>query len=143
MESNKEHHTQEDQTLHVDKDNVVNESSIFTNITDDDVRKKVFESWMDAEFFYKNYSRRVGFGIRKRDSQMNNKGEPRMQKWVCYKEGKTNEAGNDIVQRKKKHSEVRQECPAIFHVKCHRSIDDSELALAKAMCTVGIKRVKL
>ena len=47
---------------------VASYQSKLESLTVDEVKAMVFETWKDAESFYKNYCKQMGFSFHKRDS---------------------------------------------------------------------------
>jgi hypothetical protein len=95
----------------------INLSSDWAQLSDADILGMTFDTWEEAGAFYLEYSKQVGFGIRKRDAQYSKEGERRMQKWVCSKEGKRSECWFHLTNRKRNPKpETRENCLAHFRV---------------------------
>ncbi|WCJ38522.1 FAR1-related sequence 9 [Euphorbia peplus] len=117
-EHNEDNHSREENF----DDNASTAYPKVSNQTVDEITKMTFDSLEAAEFFYREYSKQMGFSFRVRDSQVNKKDQPRMKKWVCEKEGtkKTIDLNEPQQNRRRNHGEIRQNCPASFHVKLDR-----------------------
>ncbi|KAH9745342.1 protein FAR1-RELATED SEQUENCE [Citrus sinensis] len=140
--------------------------SIFFNgkhlqqLTSEDVIGSQFETLIDAENFYSNYSKVMGFSIRKNDIRYDNDGQTNVRLWVFERKDRIREP----------RTVTRVKCPVAFRVKMnkkvgtwvvnqfipehshelamnyeikflrsHRSVKDCDMAQATAMKTVGIK----
>ena len=84
-----------------------------------DIMEIIFQSWEEAETFYLQFSKQVGFGIRKRDSQKNKVGNFRRMKWVCRKEGVRDQGRieGSSSSKSEPRAETRVNCMAHFIVK--------------------------
>ncbi|XP_065877465.1 protein FAR1-RELATED SEQUENCE 5-like [Euphorbia lathyris] len=120
-EHNEDYHSTQENVVGIESIS----SPIVSNQTVDEVTKKIFDSLEAAQSFFRQYSKQMGFSFRVRDSQLNKNGLPRMKKWVCEKEGTKRTVNNNEPQSRKrrKRSEIRQECPASFHVKLDKEIN--------------------
>lgn len=92
-------------------------------LTSEGVIGSQFETLTDAENFYSNYSKVMGFSIRKNDIRYDNDGQTNVRRWVCNREG---ERAKKYVERKDRIREpravTRVKCPAAFRVKMNKKV---------------------
>lgn len=94
------------------------------NFSTEDIKGMIFDSWQEAGTFYLQYSKQVGFGIRKRDSQKNKVGDFRRMKWVCRKEGVRDQErmAASSSSKRQPRPETRVNCEAHMTVKLKKTI---------------------
>ncbi|KAJ8625325.1 hypothetical protein MRB53_033855 [Persea americana] len=81
-----------------------------------------FDDLDEAYNFYNAYGKLAGFSIRKESSNRGKDGEVVWKRFVCSKEGKTDEKhwiGKELVQRRR--METRFDCKAKLQVKLDKS----------------------
>ncbi|CAL1359326.1 unnamed protein product [Linum trigynum] len=82
-----------------------------------DLKEVTFDSVDEAENFYNNYSKYMGFGVRKRDRKVNKYGKWTSRKWVCCKGVRTEENVNRENRKREAKAVTRFRCLASFKVK--------------------------
>ncbi|CAI0428786.1 unnamed protein product [Linum tenue] len=94
--------------------------------SDEAILAMVFDTLEGAELFYNAYAKKIGFGIRKRDSRQSRSGRMLMQKWVCSKEGYRQKKWINYAARIRKPRRLtRGGCEAMFRVNLDRDTGKS------------------
>ncbi|KAH9646936.1 protein FAR1-RELATED SEQUENCE [Citrus sinensis] len=83
-----------------------------------DVIGRVFSSIEEAETFYFDYAKSIGFSVRKNIMRTNVQGQVTVRRWVCSKEGKRSKKYLEIPDRKKTARPLTRElCRAAFRIR--------------------------
>ncbi|KAK9199756.1 hypothetical protein WN944_014949 [Citrus x changshan-huyou] len=83
-----------------------------------DVIGRVFSSIEEAETFYFDYAKSIGFSVRKNIMRTNVQGQVTVRRWVCSKEGKRSKKYLELPDRKKTAKPLTRElCRAAFCIR--------------------------
>ncbi|KAK3219165.1 hypothetical protein Dsin_013135 [Dipteronia sinensis] len=100
----------------------LDDSIEFTSLQPGDVIGKKFASVEDAESFYNNYSKLVGFSTRKDKKRRDKQGVITICRWVCSKQGYRAQKYIDITDKKCEPTcHTREGCHAAFKVHFERN----------------------
>ena len=94
----------------------------YSKLTYAQILGREFITLEDAESFYLEYARQVGFAIRKESFKKFSDGVPRLRIFVCQREGKRRSEWSNLSGRKRNpRPDFRVNCPAKFQVNFDRS----------------------
>ncbi|KAI9157372.1 hypothetical protein LWI28_021497 [Acer negundo] len=94
----------------------------FTSLQPTDVIGKEFASIEDAESFYNNYSKFVGFSTRKDEKRRDKQDVITIRRWVCSKQGyRAQKYINRIDKKREPIGQTREGCRAAFKVHYQRN----------------------
>ncbi|KAK2634862.1 hypothetical protein Ddye_029654 [Dipteronia dyeriana] len=89
----------------------LDEPGQFQNLQPTDVIEKQFGSVEDAESFYSNYSKAVGFSTRKDEMRRDSQGVITRRRWVCSKQGYRAQKYIQRIENKREPiAETRERC---------------------------------
>ncbi|KAL9415047.1 hypothetical protein AB3S75_043342 [Citrus x aurantiifolia] len=87
-------------------------------LSESDVIGRVFASIEEAETFYFDYAKSIGFSVRKNIMRTNVQGQVTIRRWVCSKEGKRSKKYLQLRDRKKTAKPLTRElCRAAFRIR--------------------------
>lgn len=94
----------------------------YSKLSSDEILGREFLTLEDADSFYCEYTRKVGFSVRKNSFKRYTNGVPRLRILVCQTEGRRNVEWLNLPGRKRKpRSDFRVNCPARFQVNFDRT----------------------
>ncbi|KAK2658176.1 hypothetical protein Ddye_004709 [Dipteronia dyeriana] len=100
----------------------LDEPGQFLSLQPTEVIGKEFGSVADAESFYNNYSKAVGFSTRKDEMRCDRQGVITRRRWVCSKQGYQAQKYIQRIEKKwEPTAETREGCCAALKVQYHRN----------------------
>ena len=98
-------------------------------MTEAEVMTKKFKSVEEAENWYNNYAKVMGFSIRKNAKKLDGDGNVQSRRWFCSREGARLQKWLDMGNRKHEPKSIsRCECKATFRIRLIKQNSRYEVA---------------